>query len=164
MNLLCDSLPGLSLTAEPAEKRIMNRHPRHPEEGVFAHGRGYFIIMFGLLIGITVLLFQAFAIKEGMPWQTMVFTALVIGRMAVVMAVRSERDSLLSIGIFTNKPLVGAVLLTFILQMAVVYIPFMNGIFNTEPLSFNELAITLALSSVVLFVVEIEKLIKKSKV
>jgi Ca2+-transporting ATPase len=163
MNLLCDSLPGLSLTAEPAEKRIMNRHPRHPEEGVFAHGRGYYIIMFGILIGITVLLFQAFTIKEGMPWQTMVFTALVIGRMAVVTAVRSEHDSLFKIGIFSNKPLIGAVILTVALQMAVVYIPFMNGIFNTEPLSFNELALTLALSSVVFFAVEIEKLIRRRR-
>jgi Ca2+-transporting ATPase len=164
MNLLCDSLPGLSLTAEPAEKRIMNRHPRHPEEGVFAHGRGYFIIIFGLLIGITVLLFQAFAMKEGMPWQTMVFTALVIGRMAVVASVRSEHDSLFKIGIFSNKPLIGAVILTVTLQMAVVYIPMFNSVFQTEPLTSYELILTLAVASVVFFAVEIEKVIRRKRI
>lgn len=163
MNLLCDSLPGLSLTAEPAERGVMNRPPRHPEEGVFAKGRGLFIIVFGLLIGIVVLLFQAIAIKEGMPWQTMVFTALVIGRMAVVTAVRSEHDSLFKIGIFSNKPLIGAVLLTIVLQMAVVYTPALNSVFQTEPLSFNELILTLAVASVVFFAVEIEKIVKRRK-
>ncbi len=162
MNLLCDSLPGLSLTAEPAEKGVMNRPPRHPEEGVFAKGRGLFIIVFGLLIGIVILLFQAIAIKEGMPWQTMVFTALVIGRMAVVIAVRSEHDSLFKIGIFSNKPLIGAVLLTIALQLAVVYTPALNSVFQTEPLSFNELILTLAVASVVFFAVEIEKLFRRS--
>lgn len=161
MNLLCDSLPGLSLTAEPSERGAMTRTPRHPEEGVFAHGRGLFIIVFGLLIGVTALFFQAFAIKEGMPWQTMVFTALVIGRMAVVSSVRSETDSLFKIGIFSNKPLIGAVLLTFALQMAVVYVPVLNSVFQTEPLSFSELVLTLAVASVVFVAVEIKKLIMR---
>ena len=161
MNLLTDSLPGLALTAEPAERNIMGRPPRHPEEGVFSHGRGLFIIKFGLVIGISALLFQAFAVNEGMPWQTMVFTALVIGRMAVVMSVRSEKDSIFTIGFFSNRPLLGAIVLTVALQMAVVYMPFLNPIFNTQPLTLNELLLTLALSSVVFIAVEIEKFIKR---
>ncbi len=161
MNLLADSLPGLSLTAEPPEKGIMKRPPRHPEEGIFAHGRGFFIIKFGLLIGIAILLFQYFAIENNMPWQTMVFTALLIGRMGVVLAVRSEKDTLFNIGLFTNKPLLGAIVLTFLLQMAVVYVPFLNPIFNTEPLTLYELLLTLILSSVVFLAIEIEKIIKR---
>lgn len=163
MNLLTDSLPGLALTAEPAERNVMKKPPRHPGEGVFAHGRGFYIVKFGLIIGITALLFQAFAIKEGMPWQTMVFTALVIGRMAVAMSVRSDYDSLFKIGFFSNKPLLGAVLLTFTLQMTVVYVPFLNPIFKTEPLALSELMVTLALSAVVFFVMEIEKLTRRKK-
>ncbi|RJX17146.1 MAG: cation-translocating P-type ATPase [Desulforudis sp.] len=163
MNLLTDSLPGLALTAEPAERNVMKKPPRHPGEGVFAHGRGFYIVKFGLVIGITALLFQAFAIKEGMPWQTMVFTALVIGRMAVAMSVRSDYDSLFKIGFFSNKPLLGAVLLTFTLQMTVVYVPFLNPIFKTEPLALSELMVTLALSAVVFFVMEIEKLTRRKK-
>lgn len=163
MNLLTDSLPGLALTAEPAERDIMERAPRHPEEGVFSRGRGFFVIGFGLVIGIAALLFQAFAIKADLPWQTMVFTALVIGRMAVALSVRSESDSVFSAGFFSNKPLLGAIGLTFALQLAVVYVPFLNPVFNTQPLPLSDLLLTLALSSVVLFAVEIEKLIRRRK-
>lgn len=163
MNLLCDSLPGLSLTAEPAESGVMKRPPRDPEEGVFAKGRGYFIIIFGLIIGLTVLFFQAFSIRSEMSWQTMVFTALVLGRMAVVVAVRSEYDSLFKIGLFSNKPLIGAVLLTVILQLSVVYIPTLNSIFQTEPLSLKELLLTIFISSVIFFFIEIEKFLKRRR-
>ncbi len=157
MNLLADSLPGLALTAEPAESRVMSRPPRRPDEGIFDRGRWVFILKYGLVVGILALFFQAYTIKEEMHWQTMIFTVLLLSRLAVVVAVRSENDSLFQSGLFTNMPLVGAVLLTFALQMAVVYIPVLNPIFNTEPLSLWELFITLILSSVVFFAVEIEK-------
>lgn len=157
MNLLADSLPGLSLTAEPAESRVMSRPPRRPDEGIFDRGRWVFILKYGLVVGILALFFQAYAIKEEMPWQTMVFTALLISRLAVIVAVRSEHDSIFQSGLFTNMPLVGAVVLTFALQMAVVYVPALNPIFSTEALSLWEMAITLLLSSVVFFAVEIEK-------
>ncbi|MDP2209088.1 MAG: cation-translocating P-type ATPase [Bacteroidota bacterium] len=161
MNLLTDSLPGLALTAEPAERNIMKRPPRNPNESVFARGTGAFIIIYGLIIGVSALLFQALAISEGMAWQTMVFTALVIGRMSVAMSVRSDADSIFKIGFFSNKPLLAAIVLNIFLQMIVVYTPFLNPIFHTEPLSLVELILTLALSLVVLFGVEIEKLWKK---
>lgn len=163
MNLLTDSLPGLALTAEPSDRRIMNRPPRNPDEGVFAGGRGLYIIKYGLVIGIVALFFQAYAMLTQSPWQTMIFTGLVIGRMAVVMAVRSENDSIFKIGMFSNKPLLGAVLLTFALQMAVIYIPLFNPIFNTQPLTFNELILTLAFSSIVFFVIEMEKLYRRKR-
>jgi Ca2+-transporting ATPase len=59
--------------------------------------------------------------------------------------------------VFSNLPLVGAVALTFVLQLTTVYVPVLNGIFKTEPLSMAELALSLVLSSVVFFAVEIEK-------
>ncbi len=163
MNLLTDSLPGLSLTTEPADRRIMNRPPRNPDEGVFAQGRGFYIIRFGLVIGIAALFFQYYSISNNYPWQTMIFTGLVLGRMSVVMAVRSEIDSVFKIGIFSNKPLLAAVFLTFALQMAVIYVPFLNPIFNTQPLTINELILTLAFSSIVFFAIEIEKLYRRIK-
>jgi Ca2+-transporting ATPase len=109
------------------------------------------------------LLFQAYALSNQYPWQTMIFTGLVLGRMAVVMAVRSENDSLLKIGFLSNKPLLGAVLLTFSLQMAIVYTPGLNSVFNTQPLTFNELLLTVVFASIVLFVVEFEKLYRRRK-
>jgi Ca2+-transporting ATPase len=77
--------------------------------------------------------------------------------MGHVLAIRSERESLFAQGVLSNRLLIGALLLTFALQMAVLYVPWLNPIFKTEPLSLGELAACLALSSVVFVGVEIEK-------
>jgi Ca2+-transporting ATPase len=73
------------------------------------------------------------------------------------LAVRSESASLFSIGLFTNLPMLGAVSLTLLLQLAVIYVPALNDIFYTQPLPLFDLVVCLALSSLVLFAVEIEK-------
>ncbi len=164
INLVTDGLPGLALAAEPAEKGVMQRPPRHPKESIFAHGLGAHIIWVGLLMGFVSIFTQAWSIKTGHAhWQTMVFTVLCLSQMGHVLAIRSETESLFSQGFLSNKPLVGAFLLTFVLQMATIYVPFLNPIFKTEPLTLNELALTLALSSVVFFAVEIEKLIRRRR-
>jgi len=81
-----------------------------------------------------------------------------------VLAIRSEKQSLFSMGFFSNPYLLGAVVLTFALQMATIYIPALNKIFKTEPLTLQELIIALALSSVVFIAVEIEKLLRRRAV
>jgi Ca2+-transporting ATPase len=162
INLVTDGLPGLALAAEPAEKGVMSRPPRHPKESIFAQGLGTHIIWVGLLMGAVALFTQAWSIKtEHAHWQTMVFTVLCLSQMGHVLAIRSERESLFVQGLLSNKPLVGAFLLTFVLQMATIYVPFLNPIFKTAPLTLNELLLTLALSSVVFFAVEIEKLFRR---
>jgi len=164
INLVTDGLPGLALAAEPAEKGIMKRSPRHPQESIFAHGLGTHIIWVGLLMGFVSIFTQAWSIKTGHAhWQTMVFTVLCLSQMGHVLAIRSEKESLFSQGLFSNKPLVGAFILTFALQMATIYVPFLNPIFKTAPLTLSELAITLALSTVVFFAVEAEKVWKRKK-
>ncbi|WP_333655200.1 cation-translocating P-type ATPase [Dissulfurispira sp.] len=164
INLVTDGLPGLALAAESSEKGVMNRPPRHPQESIFAHGLGIHIIWVGLLMGFVSLFTQAWFIKtEDAHWQTMVFTVLCLSQMGHVLAIRSDTESLFTQGLFSNKPLVGAFILTFALQMATIYVPFLNPIFKTEPLTFNELVFTLVLSSVVFFAVEIEKLIRRKK-
>jgi len=93
----------------------------------------------------------------------MVFTVLCLTQLGHVLAIRSEKKSLFTIGIFSNKYLLGAVALTFALQMATVYVPVLNSIFKTEPLSLNELMITIAASTVIFFAVEIEKLYRRKR-
>jgi Ca2+-transporting ATPase len=90
-------------------------------------------------------------------WQTVVFTVLTISQLFHSLAVRSETASLFTIGLFSNLPMLGAVLLTVLLQLAVIYLPVLNGIFHTQPLPAADLAICFALASLVLVVVEIEK-------
>lgn len=164
INLVTDGLPGLALTAEPAEKDVMKRHPRHPQESIFAHGLGVHVMWVGFLLGGVTIFTQAWSIHTGHShWQTMVFTVLCLSQMGHVLAIRSERESLFSQGLLSNKPLLGAVLLTFVLQLATIYVPFLNPVFKTEPLSLGELVFALAISSVIFFAVEIEKWFKRRK-
>ncbi len=158
VNLVTDGLPGLALAVEPEEKGIMRRPPRPPAESIFAHGIWQHIVWVGLLIGTLCLVTQAWALGSGSAhWQTMVFTVLTLAQMFHVLAIRSERESLVTQGLWSNRPMLGAVLLTFLLQLALIYVPWLNAIFHTQPLSLNELAFCLAISSVTLFAVEIEK-------
>jgi Ca2+-transporting ATPase len=158
VNLVTDGLPGLALAAEPAERGVMQRPPRAQAESLFANGMWQHILGIGLLIAGLCLGVQAWALSTGHAhWQTMVFTVLTLSQMAHVMAIRSERESLWQLGLGTNRPLLGAVLLTFGLQMATIYVPLLNPIFKTEALSFAELAICLGAAAVVGVVVEIEK-------
>lgn len=164
INLVTDGLPALALSAEPAESDVMKRPPRHPKESIFAHGLGSHAIWVGLLMAGIVLFLQAWSLKtEHVHWQTMVFTVLCLTQLGHVLAIRSEKESLFRMGLFSNKYLLGAVALTFILQMATIYVPFLNPIFKTEPLTFSELTITIALSSVVFCAVEIEKFFRRLK-
>ena len=164
INLVTDGLPGLALAAEPAEKTVMQRPPRPPGESIFAHGMWQHMVWVGLTMAGVALLTQAYAMQLGSAhWQTMVFTVLTLSQMGNVLAVRSERDSLFSQGLLSNLPLLGAVLVTVVLQFAVVYIPPLNAIFNTAPLTPPELAVCLILSSIVFVVIEIEKWVARRR-
>ena len=158
INLVTDGLPGLALTAERAEPGIMHRPPRPPQEGLFARGMWQRILWVGLFVGAVSLASQAWALgRGGDHWQTVVFSVLTVSQLFYSMAVRSERASLSSIGWTSNPALLGTVLLTVALQLAVIYVPALQAIFHTQALPLPDLLIVLALSSLVLVAVEIEK-------
>ena len=161
INLVTDGLPGLALANEKAESDVMNRPPRDVNENIFADGLGYHIVWVGLLMAGVTLGIQAWSIHKGIEhWQTMVFTVLSLAQLGHALAVRSERTFLFRQGIFTNIQLISAVLLTFALQLAVIYLPFLNNIFNTHPLSIEELLICIGLAAIVFHAVELEKWIR----
>jgi Ca2+-transporting ATPase len=158
INLATDGLPGLALALEPAERNLMRRPPRPPNESVFARGLWQHMAWVGLLMGGVCIATQAWAIADGNAHgQTMVFTVLALSQLGHVLAIRSERDSLLTQGLGSNRALAGAVAATFVLQLAVIYVPALNGIFHTQPLGVAELALCVALSSIVFLAVEAEK-------
>lgn len=163
INLVSDGLPAISLSFEKAEKDIMNRPPRSPQHNVFSEGRGLHMMWVGILMAGITLSLQGWAIKNGLHWQTIVFNVLCLCQLGHVLAIRSEKDSLFSQGIFSNKPLLGAVLIGFILQFAITYIPFLQPIFKTEALTLNEFILVGIASSLVFFAVEIEKLISRKR-
>ncbi|MEQ8802042.1 MAG: cation-translocating P-type ATPase C-terminal domain-containing protein, partial [Haliea sp.] len=162
INLVTDGLPGLALGVEPAERGIMQRPPRPPGESIFAGGMWQHMIWVGLLIGGITLSAQAWALGSGAAhWQTVVFTVLVFCQLANVLAIRSESESLWRQGLFSNKPLLLAVALTVLLQLAVIYLPVLNGIFKTQPLDADELLVCFSLPLLVLLAVELEKLLRR---
>jgi len=158
INLVTDGLPGLALSAEPAEAGVMRRAPRLPEESIFAHGMWQHVVWVGLLIGGLSIAAQAWSYRSGAThWQTVVFTVLTLSQLFHALAVRSERTALFRLGLTSNLPLLGAVLLTVGLQLAVIYVPALNLIFRTEPLPPADLAACIGIASLVLVAVEVEK-------
>ena len=159
INLVTDGLPGLALTMEPEERDIMHHPPRPPDESMFARGIWQHILWVGLLMGAVALATESWAYQvEIQQWQTMVFTVLTLSQMGHVLAIRSEQESFFSRGVWTNPWLIGAVALTFGLQMGVIYLPSLNPVFHTVPLTIGQLGICLILSAVVFCAVELEKL------
>ena len=161
INLVTDGFPGLALVSEPSEFNSMSRPPRSPKKNIFEEGMGIHILWVGFLMGVVTLGVQAWAMHNNYHWQTMAFTVLCLSQMGHVMAIRSERESIFKIGIFSNKPILGALLLTIVLQMMVIYTPFFNKTFRTQPLTLFELVVTFAVSSIVFCAVELEKWIKR---
>ncbi|MCB9161522.1 MAG: cation-translocating P-type ATPase [Caldilineaceae bacterium] len=163
INLVTDGLPGLALAVEPGERGVMTRAPYRPTESVFSRGIGYEILWIGALMGLVSLLlgYGYWRMDPDGPWQTMVFTTLTLAQMGNALATRASRDSLFTIGVFSNRLMVYAVLLTFGLQILLIYVPFLQRIFRTEALSLRNLVIALAASLIVFIVTEIYKWVRR---
>lgn len=159
VNLLSDGLPALALSVEPAEQDVMQRPPRPPDESIFANGMGWDIFWIGLTIGLIALAagYSSWRQASHGHWQTMLFTILTFSETLIVLALRSDRRSLIQLGLGTNRPLLGAVILTLFLQLAVIYIPGLQDLFQTAPLSLSELGLSLLLSSSVFWLLELRK-------
>lgn len=159
INLVTDGL-SLALAYEPAEADGMRRPPRDPRQSIFADGLGSFVVGAGVLLGSLALGLQAWALRGGLAhWQTMVFTMLLFSQLGLGLAVRSRRASLFRLGLLSNKPLLGALLGCVALQLLLLYVPFFNRLFHTQPLSWGEMGITVAVSSLVFWAVEGQKLL-----
>ena len=162
INLVTDGLPALALAAEPAEKDIMKKPPHKYSRGFFTGSFGLKIVLTGLFIGVIALGSQFVLLNKGIEhWQTMVFNILCFGQLWQVLAIRSEKELLVKKGIFTNLYLLGAVLLTVLLQLSIIYIPFLSSVFHTAVLSAKEFAATVVISSFVFIGLEFSKLLHR---
>jgi len=162
MNLVTDGLPALALGVEPPESDTMRRPPYPPSETIFARGMGRHVIWVGIMMAILSLGSGYWLWRTGdAHWQTFLFTTLTLSQMAHVLAIRSERQSLFRIGLLSNKPLLGAVALTMVLQILLVYIPVLQTFFKTTPMPPAYLLLAFALSSIIFSAVELEKWIAR---
>ncbi len=160
INLATDGLPGLALTVEPEEPDIMSRPPRRPEEGLFSGGMWQHMLVVGLIMGGVCLLTQWGAIKAGSHWQTMVFTVLCFSQFGHCFAISSDRVSIFKRGFYSNPALFWVIIGSILAQLVIIYVPFFQKFFHTQALSLKELAVTFILSTVVFWVVEIEKVLR----
>ena len=160
INLLTDGLPAVALSVEPPERFIMRRKPFHPRESMFSRGIGYHVIWVGSLMAAVSIVMGFWYWSHGRDdWQTMVFTTLTLSQMAHVLAIRTGSDSLFTIGLFSNKPLFWSVIITFVLQFAVVYIAPLRSVFGTVALPMSDFFMSIGLASIIFWAVEIEKMV-----
>jgi Ca2+-transporting ATPase len=158
INLVTDGLPGLAFSAEPAERDVMQRPPRPYNESLFTHGMWQHILWVGLAVGGLSIGMLAWSVEREVGyWQTSVFTVLVFSQLFHSLVVRSDKESIFTLGVFSNKPMLVAIGVTVLLQLMVVYTPAFNRVLHTQPLPLSELIICIAISSVVLWAVEGEK-------
>ncbi len=158
LNLLTDGLLGLGLGVERAERNVMRRAPIAPDESIFARGMGRHIVWLGLLIGGLALALGVWAYEWRNPaWQTMLFTALAFAQIGQALAIRSTHDALWTIGIGSNRVLLGAAILVAALQLLVIYWSPLAMLFGTTPLDLADLLLCVAVGVVVWALIEGEK-------
>lgn len=166
MNLVTDGLPALALAVEPAEPNVMNRPPHDPQESIFARGLGSYMIRIGIILAVLAISLMVWSydyVKNtpGDPerWKTMVFTTLCIAQMGHALAIRSNTRLTVELNPFSNPYVLAAVTLTTILQLMLVYVPFLRTFFGTHYLSLSELGICLGFSMLMFVWVELEKIV-----
>lgn len=165
MNLVTDGLPALALAVEPADPDIMSQPPYNPTESIFARGLGAYILRIGLIfsaISISLMLWTYHNSQlSGNPerWKTMVFSTLCIAQMGHAIAVRSPKRLTIEMNPFSNPYLWGAVIVTTVLQLMLIYVEPLRKFFDTNFLTRQELLICLGFSSLMFVWVELEKVI-----
>jgi len=150
VNVVSDGLPALALSFDPYDKDIMKRRPRNPKEGIF-QGMLLFVLAAAVVDFLAEVLLLLYWRDTGFVslqrLRTIIFTSTVFFELFFVFNCRSETRSIFRTNIFENRQLVYAVLTSFALQLAVVYLPFLQPLFDTVPLNAGDWAIVLGIAS-----------------
>jgi len=169
VNLVTDGLPALALGIDPADPKIMDRPPRKPDEPVITKARAWLIMAQGTFIAfcslsafIYVLSFE----KEGLGRaRTVALATLTCCELFHAFSCRSMKTSLFRLGIFSNPQLIIANGLSFLLQLAIIYVPFLQPVFKTQALGVTDLGVILVFSSLPFWAMEAVKAVnKKAKI
>ncbi len=170
INLITDCFPALALGMEKSEANVMERPPRKSKDGIFAGGMGFDILYQGVISTLIVL--ASYLIGHHMEngvWEfvnspdgmTMAFLTMSMMEIFHSINMRSQRGSLFKMkGI--NIPLLIAMIASFLLTTAVIYVPFLSNLFGFEQISLKEYAVAIALAFTIIPLVEIVKLIQRA--
>ncbi|WP_024832990.1 calcium-translocating P-type ATPase, SERCA-type [Ruminiclostridium josui] len=141
VNLVTDGLPAIALGLDPPENDIMFRPPRGANDNIFSHGLLKLIIARGIFIGLSTLgvfVTVMYFVNNVELARTAAFMTLVLTQLIHVFECKSETKNIFEIDIFNNMPLVLATICSLAMILTVVYIPSLQGIFDTVPLGLNE--------------------------
>lgn len=164
VNLATDGLPAIALGVDPPDKDIMSQRPRRKDEGIFARGLMEKIIIRGSLIGVCTLLsfiggsYYGYSLDTS---RTMALSTLVLSQLIHVFECRSENHSIFEINLFTNMYLVGAVTVSIIMLLSIIYVPVLMAIFHTTALNLGQWLIVVVCSSTIAFINSVYLWIKK---
>jgi Ca2+-transporting ATPase len=170
INLVTDGAPALALGIDPADTSVMTEPPRPQGEGVITRSMWTGILYVGAIMAAGTLFVLDASLPGGLIEgtgdmryaQTMTFTTLMMFQIFNVFNARSDEQSAF-IGLFRNYWLWGAVLLSLLLQIAVIYIPFLQQAFSTVSLSFGDWLRCAAVASSVLLLRELSKAITRTR-
>ncbi len=157
LNLLTDGLLGFGLGLEKAEGQIMQRPPTPPDESILGNGMGYQIFWMGSLITVIAMVLGGWIwFYEGpkAPWQSVLFTSLAFAQIFQALGMRSSREHLWQVGVFSNPTLMGMIGLVFLLQLSVIYVPFLQTYFHTDALSLPLLLVILGANALIFVIAE----------
>ena len=166
INLLTDAAPALAVGVDPVDHGVMKRAPRRRSDRVIDTEMWISFFIAGLVMAIVTLTVLDMALPGGLLpgthdmtyGRTLAFTTLVFCQLFNVFNSRSDYSSAFS-HLFTNWLLWGAIALSVLLQVAVIYIPFLNTAFDTTPIVLADWGLCIAMASLVLWVEEIKKFI-----
>ena len=180
MNLVTDGLPAMALGLEPPERDIMSHPPRNPAAPIIGGMQWVRILWVGLLIAVLSLAvgygaWQSAGAPAGLDshaegaairpavWQTMLFCTMVFSQLFLAFSERSDRYSLLTIGLLSNKVVLISVIGALACQLGVVYLPFCQALFRTAPLSAGQLGLCIAVGMAVLLAAELDKAVRRAR-
>ena len=174
INLITDSLPAVALGMDPGDPDVMNDKPRSPKESFFAHGAGLKTILGGVLIGLITIFGYGFGYYEhgyspfdkNIPQdvveyaRTMAFMTIICCQLFYSLALRNNKKTIFKVGLFSNRYLIGAIVLGLLLQVLIISIPFTQHAFNLKMLDMKGWIMVVVLGLFPLIISEICKKVK----
>lgn len=171
INLITDTLPAIALGMDPTNPKVMEEKPRPVNDGFFSGGAGYRVLFAGLMIGaLTIVAFLlGYQHKGYSPYadtvpvevheyaRTLAFLTIIACQLFFSISFRDEKKSMFAVGLFSNKYLVGAVILGFALQCLLLYIPFLQDAFKLQAVGWGEWVLILGLGLIPLITNELIK-------
>lgn len=164
INLVTDGVPALALVTDPVDPDAMARPPRKANAPMLARAQWTLIGLTGLLEATVTLGVFAWALRtRGLPdARNLAFSVLVFGELFRAFAARSPDRLLWEVGAFTNLRLLGVVVASVVLQLALHHFPWTRSVFQIGALSLADCALTLGIGLVPVSVLELAKLVRRA--